>query len=40
MKREIIIDIDSTFGNRLYWFLKELMKTYPEVIREKSEATE
>lgn len=33
--RTIIIDIDTSIGNKLYWFLKELMKKYPNEIKEK-----
>lgn len=37
-KRTIIIDIDTSIGNKLYWFLKEIMKEIPEIIKEPNEA--
>lgn len=33
-KRIIIININTDLGNKLYWFLKELMNTYPDVIKD------
>ena len=32
--RVINLDMDSEIGNKLYWFLKELMKVYPLEIQE------
>ena len=32
--RTITLDIDTVMGNKLYWFLRELMKKYPTEIQE------
>ena len=34
MTRRIIIDMDTPIGNKLYWFLKELMTRFPDDIKE------
>jgi len=33
--RTIVIDIDTSIGNKLYWFLREMMNEYPTEIQEK-----
>ena len=33
-KRTIIIEIDSSIGNKMYWLIKDLMATYPWVFEE------
>ena len=37
--RIILLDLDSSVGNNLYWLLKELMSKYPNEIRELKERT-
>lgn len=32
--RTIEIDLDTPIGNKLFWFLSELMKKYPDEIKE------
>jgi len=32
--RKIVIDLDTPMGNKLYWFLRELMEKYPTEIQE------
>ena len=32
--RIINIDIDTAIGNKLYWFLREMMEKYPSEIQE------
>ena len=33
-KRTITIDLDTPIGNKLYWFLKEIMVSFPDEIKE------
>ena len=35
--RMIMLDIDTSVGNNMYWLLKELMLKYPNEIRELKE---
>ena len=35
--RKIVLNIDTPVGNRLYWFLKELMSRYPIEIQEEEQ---
>ena len=35
--RTITLDLDTAIGNKLYWFLRELMEKYPTEIQEKRE---
>jgi hypothetical protein len=36
-ERQLVINIETELGNKLYWFLKFLMRDYPDIIMEKKE---
>lgn len=36
-ERSVVIDIDTGLGNKLYWFLKEIMENHPSVIQDRKD---